>query len=216
MHAPGIAEKIVCWFKMWSHKRFLAQCLKDRSALIEHAIAEFKYAGWMDSSGKFCDEGQEFICVGTLRLLKMFSSQEHSGSSAHYAIALFKSMASFEIIGSLKGTDDEWCEHDGLWQNKRCSHVFKNADGFTYDTEGRIFSENGNRNNTFITGCSSTFVEFPYKPHREYVHLDGELSDKMRSAYVKLEQKRWKDYKKAQGKQTPKNKKGEVKYEQVI
>jgi len=58
---------------------------------------------------------------------------------------------------------------DGLWQNNRCSHVFKDADG-AWDIDGKIFTD--------PQGCSYTnrdsrvMIEFPYVPKREYVNVD--------------------------------------------
>lgn len=149
------------------------------SNLENHALAEFRAAGWVDESGKFCDEMQKLMCDQVVELLKLFSSHGHSGSSAPYAISLFEKLAKFEPIVPLTGEDWEWSEvSDGTFQNKRCSHVFKQADRFdgqAYDIEAVIFwewhtdSETGEKYKTHFTSAESRQpIQFPYTPTREY------------------------------------------------
>lgn len=97
----------------------------------KHAMVEFKAAGWIDENGKFIDEMQEAICKHVLKLLDVFDGEGHSGSSAPYTINLFSKLAAFEPIAPITGEDWEWNEAStGVYQNKRCSHVFKQADRF--------------------------------------------------------------------------------------
>jgi hypothetical protein len=86
------------------------------------------------------------------------------------AISLFEKVARFEPLTPLTGDDDEWMEvGDGMFQNIRCSHVFKNKDG-AYDIDGRIFREpNGS---CYTNGKSRVPVTFPYTPSREYVDVE--------------------------------------------
>ena len=187
--------KIQDYIMNYKNKKIIKRCLKSKSNLIQHAISEFKIAGWMDKNNKFVDDMQELICANVLEALEIFSKQGHSGSSANYAISLFKELASYNIITPLTGEDSEWCDlGDSLYQNIRCSHVFKDH-GFTYDIDGRIFSENGEKNNTFTAGkASRVFVTFPYRPVKEYVHLDGELTDELREQYKNQELEKWEEY----------------------
>jgi len=91
-----------------------------------HAMTEFRAAKWVDENGRYCDEMQELICKHVMKLLDVFADEGHSGSSAPYAINLFQKLASFEPVVPLTGEDWEWVEvGDGMYQNKRCSHVFK-------------------------------------------------------------------------------------------
>jgi hypothetical protein len=149
------------------------------SNLEKHARMEFRAAGWTDDQGNFNDEMQEAICKHVLELLKVFADEGHSGTSAPYTINLFKQLAMFEPIVPLTGEDWEWCEvHDGVFQNKRCGHVFKQADRFNgqaYDGEAVIFwdwctgEETGERFKSHFTSRDSAQpITFPYTPKREY------------------------------------------------
>ena len=142
----------------------------------KHARQEFRAAGWTDENGQFNDEMQEAICTHVIKLLDVFEGEGHSGSSAPYAIDLFKKLASFEPVAPLTGEDWEWVEvSDGVYQNKRCGHIFKGADGKAYDIDGKIFwewyhDEEGNMHKSHFTGRESrVYIEFPYVPKREYV-----------------------------------------------
>ena len=146
------------------------------SNLHKHALAEFRAAGWTDADGKFEDEMQEDICKHVLELLKVFSDEGHSGSTAPYTVNLFKKLAMFEPIVPLTGEDWEWHEPSpGVFQNIRCSRVFKQADRFNgqaYDIEGRVFRE---PTGACYTGAESRVpVTFPYTPMTEYVNVPGD------------------------------------------
>lgn len=134
-----------------------------------HAMREFKAAGWLNEDGTFKDEMQKMMCDHVLELLKVFSNEGHTGTTAPYAVNLFKTLAMFEPLVPLTGEDFEW-DHvgDNLWQNNRCSRVFKD-DRRAYDIEGLIFR-------TPDGGCytskgSRTTVTFPYTPKREYMDV---------------------------------------------
>lgn len=152
-----------------------------------HALTEFRAAGWTDDNGKFHDEMQEMICNHVLKLLEVFSDEDHSGSSAPYAINLFEKLAKFEPLVPLTGEDWEWNEcSDGVFQNKRCSHVFKQADRFNgqaYDIDAVVFwewwtdPETGEKSKSYFTSSDSQRpITFPYTPVREYQErVDTEL-----------------------------------------
>jgi hypothetical protein len=53
-----------------------------------------------------------------------------------------------------------------LFQNKRCSHVFKDENG-AYDSQGRVFREPSGA--CFTSSDSRVPVTFPYVPKVEYV-----------------------------------------------
>lgn len=147
------------------------------------AREEFRAAGWTDETGDIKDEMQAMICAGVLDLLNVFEKQGHSGSSAPYMINMFTKLANFKPIAPITGEDWEWNNvgRDGdiggrLYQNKRCSSVFKNDTG-AYDIDGKVFWEwqrgrDGKPYKSYYTngGCH-TPVTFPYIPgEREEVY----------------------------------------------
>lgn len=157
---------------------------------VTHAEREFRAAGWIDENGKYCDEMQEAICNHVMKLLEVFSEEGHSGSTAPYAISLFKTLARFEPVSPLTGEDWEWnnvsdisgCE---TYQNKRCSAVFKQADRFDgkpYYLDGKVFwnwykDENGEPYKSHYTNRDSMVViEFPWRQpdSPEYVFVPTE------------------------------------------
>lgn len=144
-----------------------------------HALKEFRAAGWTDKDGNFKCEMQKAICNHVLALLDVFDGEGHSGSSAPYAIKLFSKLAAFEPVVPLTGEDWEWNEvSPGVFQNNRCSHVFKNASRFggrPYDNEAVVFwewetdSKTGEKFKSYFTSRDSTrVIEFPYTPERKY------------------------------------------------
>jgi hypothetical protein len=138
----------------------------------KHAELEFKAAGWTDKEGNFTDEMQKLMCRQVLELLELFFEHGHSGASIPYAINLFKKLASFEPLTPLTGEDWEWSKiGENRCQNKRCSHVFRDADGRAYDIEGKIFRD---KNGSCWTNTESrVFINFPYTPKREYIDRDN-------------------------------------------
>lgn len=154
------------------------------SNLKNHALMEFRAAGWVDDQGKFKDEMQQAICEHVLKLLEVFADEGHSGSSAPYAIDLFKKLAMFEPIVPLTGEDWEWTEvTSGGFQNKRCSRVFKQADRFNgqaYDIDAIVFydwytdEETGEKYKSHYTCRESVVpITFPYTPKTEYKERPG-------------------------------------------
>lgn len=127
-----------------------------------HAEREFKSLGW---PGK--DKMQKAICKEVIELLNLFAKGGHSGTSAPYAINLFEKLANFKPIGPLTGKDNEWCEvADGVFQNKRCSNVFK-QDGKAYDIDGKVFIDADGFSYTNFK--SRVPVKFPYTPKTIYI-----------------------------------------------
>ena len=162
------------------------------SKLNEHAIMEFKAAGWLDDTGAYIDEMQAAICEHVLELLTVFSNEGHSGSTAPYTIDLFERLAMFKPITPLTGEDWEWSEvsetmGSKCWQNKRCSSVFKDENGECYDIDGKVFWEwcrgvvgsDDKPFKSYYTGRESRVpVTFPYikpkEPIYEYRYSNAE------------------------------------------
>lgn len=116
------------------------------------------------------DEPDRWMAENVIELLEVFAKQGHSGSSAPFAISLFKSLANYEPISPLTGEDDEWFEYaPGHFQNIRCGHVFKDSEG-VYDSEGKIFRHKNGA--CFQSNDSRVPVTFPYTPKREYIDID--------------------------------------------
>lgn len=141
------------------------------SNLVDYAKDELKRIGMIDSGEAYNDWATKAI----LDLIELFSSQGHSGFTAPYVINAFSRLAMFKPLSPLTGEDDEWDDVvDSLLQNKRYPSVFKDKDGIAYNTEGKVFSDDGevwytNRN-------SRVNITFPYvvpdKP--EYVYRNKE------------------------------------------
>ena len=110
------------------------------------------------------------VCDNILDILRVFSEQGHSGSSAPYVINLFTKLAMFKPISPLTGEDSEWDEiSDGIYQNNRASTVFKDHDR-VYDINGKVFREKDGA--CFTSSESRVDVTFPYTPTTEYVDVE--------------------------------------------
>lgn len=115
-------------------------------------------------------------------LILVFSSQGHSGASASITTHLLEKLLRYQPIGPLTGEPDEWMnvsEAAGreCWQNKRCSHVFKQADRFNgqaYDLDGIVWRDP--EGHTFTNRESMVPVTFPYTPKREYRDAPADLA----------------------------------------
>lgn len=123
-----------------------------------------------------CDEDgmQEHMNANILEIIEVFSKQGHSGFSAGYALSVLERLLRYKPISPPTGEDDEWREVcHGLWQNKRCSSVFKDEDGKAHDIDAIIVSDNGG-----ITWFSSSRfrkeLTFPYTvpTHPEKVYIE--------------------------------------------
>lgn len=160
-------------------------------SLVNHAESEFKAAGWVDDHGNYCDEMQELMCKGLLEVIRTFSEQEHSGYSARYAINCLTKLLDFNPLTPLTGEDWEWSDLSEmsqytLYQNKRCSTVFKEVldDGTEncYNIDGKVFwewytdEETGEQFKTYYTNLESrTPVVFPYTiTEPEYMYRESE------------------------------------------
>lgn len=117
------------------------------------------------------DEMQDMMDNHILDIVQRFSDEGHSGFSAGHAVSILEKVLRFEPVTPLTGADDEWTKLDYgenmAAQNKRCSHVFKRADGTAYDCEAVIFREPSGA--CFTSKDSSRDITFPYRPTREYV-----------------------------------------------
>jgi len=131
--------------------------------LIEHARREL--------AGKLAEDGPDkWIAENVLELIGVFGKQGHSGMSAPYCIQLFAHLASYKPLGPLTGEEDEWEEvNTEMWQNKRCSHVFKDLTR-AYDIQGKVFRDPDGT--TWTNGDSRVTITFPYDPVSVIVDRD--------------------------------------------
>lgn len=129
--------------------------------LLAHADRELKDARGSDLASNL----KEIVLV--------FATQGHSGFSASLAIDCLVKLLRFEPLGPLTGSDDEWNEvGPGVFQNNRCSRVFKQADRFdgqAYDIEGKVFREPNGA--CYTSRDSMTPVVFPYHPETVFVDV---------------------------------------------
>lgn len=124
------------------------------------------------------DEMQDLMDAHIIRMVETFADEGHSGFSASYAVSILEKVLRFEPLTPLTGDADEWSsldyEPDMAAQNKRCSRVFKRADGTAYDIEAVIFREPDGV--CFTSSDSRKDVVFPYVPTREYVDVPADRS----------------------------------------
>ncbi|RWL14861.1 MAG: hypothetical protein EOR57_31440 [Mesorhizobium sp.] len=137
-------------------------------SLQDFARDELTRAGLFDEDSDYGGMLGESV----MKMIDVFADEGHSGFSAGMAISIFKKVASYEPLTPLTGEDDEWVDHGGgSFQNKRCSHVFKD-NGNAYDIQGRIFREPDGV--CFTSRASHVPVTFPYTPTSEYVDVPAQ------------------------------------------
>lgn len=139
--------------------------------MYEFAKKELELAGYFDK------DLNEMIANAVLGLIKVFGGQGHSELSAIFCIQLFSQLAAFKPLTPLTGEDNEWNEVEpGMYQNKRCSTIFKEK-GKAYNIYGRVFKEpNGSCYTNFK---SRTPVTFPYElKNPEIVDVPAEVCTK--------------------------------------
>jgi len=132
------------------------------SALLQHAEYEL---GLIDNG----DEMQRAINQSILDVVKAFAKAGHSGLSSNYALGVIEKLLRFEPLKPLTGADDEWEDvSDNLFQNRRCSRVFKEkATGISFDIQGLIFLDKDGI--SYTNRESHVTIKFPYIPVSEYV-----------------------------------------------
>jgi hypothetical protein len=160
-------------------------------SLIDHAKTELEIAGLFDKEGDFY-KGMTGKAV--MELIELFSKQGHSGMSAPLVANIFKKLANYEPLGAITGKDEEWGEvtHTNgkeLYQNKRCSSMFKEGkDGKPYtidaivkrDQRGVTWSgyawlseedyKSGDRSK--MVGKKGYIKEFPFTPKTFYIDVN--------------------------------------------
>ena len=109
---------------------------------------------------------QKAINDDILDIIKLFSSQGHSGFSAGYSLNILKRLLDYKPLSAITGDEDEWEQlnysPDLAYQNKRCPSLFRDADGKVYNVEARIFSDD-NGHTWYNCKESREYVELPYE-----------------------------------------------------
>jgi hypothetical protein len=138
-------------------------------AYTKFAKQELKALGYIPLEESQEDGPNKWIQENLMELLSVFKEQGHSGTSALYCVELFKKLALFEPLSPLQGTDDEWVDIGEIYQNIRCSRVFKDKEsGDAYDIKGKIFRD---ATGHYINKNSKVYVTFPYTPKSEIIDL---------------------------------------------
>lgn len=136
------------------------------SGLERHAQRELELA-FREGNG---DPFDAAVIRDVMSLVRLTAQQDHSGGSIGIVLSLFSRVSGYGLLTPLTGEDDEWMEvSDGIFQNIRCGHVFK-ENGEAYDINGKIFRE------TYGTCYTNSVdsrvpVTFPYTPKTEYVDV---------------------------------------------
>lgn len=148
------------------------------SNLVDFARKELTLAGWYKEDA---DPMDTWMANHIIDLVEEFSKGGHSGFSASIARSLFSSLSNYDPITPLTGEDSEWNhihkdmysgDYDDLYQNNRCSHVFKevtNGKEYVYDSEAIIFKDKDGT--CFTSADSRREITFPYRPVKEYVDV---------------------------------------------
>lgn len=116
-------------------------------------------------------EMQKEVTKEVLELIEVFANQGHSGFSAGYVLGLFDQLVHFMPLSPLTGGDEEWndvsmysTDKRPLYQNKRCSRVFKEADGRVYDVEYWYTKDPDGA--TYTNMHRFQDIVFPYMPQK--------------------------------------------------
>mgnify|MGYP001596016083 CR=1 FL=1 len=139
--------------------------------LVAYAKEELTRAGLFRKDSDYSG----LLGKAALKMVKQFAKEGHSGMSASLALEVFKRLASWEPLTPLTGQDDEWnaisveMGTPNLFQNKRCSRVFK-ENGVAYDQDGKVFREPTGR--TYTNRDSRVLIIFPYTPKTEIVDVE--------------------------------------------
>lgn len=142
------------------------------SNLVQYAEDELSRIGM----GADSREENKMMHDHIIHMVEEFSKEGHSGFSASYALSILKKLLNWEPLTPLTGEPEEWndvseASGEPMWQNKRCSRVFKDDTGRAYDIEGKVFTRKG-EGGAFTNSDSRVEVAFPYTPKTEYVELD--------------------------------------------
>jgi hypothetical protein len=103
------------------------------SNLVEYAEKELNRAGLMDKGSDY----DGMLGTAALDIVKLFSTQGHSGTSAEIVTELVGRLMRYEPLTPLTYEPDEWIDVSGIssspmWQNSRDSKTFSVDGGKTH------------------------------------------------------------------------------------
>jgi hypothetical protein len=145
--------------------------MTEDSGFLRHAKRELDAIGMKEEDP---DTMNGAMRKHILHMVGEFAKEGHSGFSAEYARDILNKLFGYEPLCPLTGEDSEWNDvrqygSNPVWQNNRCSRVFKDSDGIAYDIDGKIFVEPNGCSYTNI--ASRVDVTFPYTPKSEYIEV---------------------------------------------
>lgn len=131
------------------------------SGFTDFAREELTRAGMFDKDGDYGG----MLGDAVMKMIEQFAEEGHSGFSASMAISLFERLARWEPITPLTGEADEWNDvGEGMLQNRRCPHIFK-ENGTAYNSQGIVWRDPDGC--TFTNRDSRVPITFPHTPKTE-------------------------------------------------
>jgi len=132
---------------------------------VDIARKELEAAGLFDADADY----NGAIGEAVMELMQTFENQNHSEFSAMLTLNLFERLSKDRPLTPLTGEDWEWEQmvlgedevYDDLaYINIRCPFIIKDSNGVAYNTEGKIFSDDGE---VWYTNRDSRIpITFPY------------------------------------------------------
>lgn len=161
------------------------------SNLYRHAETELLLRLPDDPKDELSNRMNQSMRKATLDMALVFCTEGHSGFSANYCIALLQKVLRYEPLTPLTGADDEWNHvSEATWQNKRCSHIFKeivNGRIECYTINGYVFEEpSGAR---FTGWGSRRTVAFPHIPNEPVIVKVDEDGTPILAKYKRLRER---------------------------
>lgn len=138
----------------------------------ERGIRELKLAGLFDKDSDY----DGMIGEAVKELLEVFGKQGHSGVSAQRTANIFRKLVKGDILIPIKEDDKNWVDcGNGVFQNARCSALFKDKKGVNY--LNAIVWQGQKSHDTFtgtVDGISSCqYIKFPFLPKTFYIDVVG-------------------------------------------
>lgn len=149
---------------------------------------EFRASEWSNEGGNLKDDALTDIREKASNLLDALHKYECSAWSIPYVVRLLSKIASCRTLAPLTGADWEWSYiGDGVSQNIRCPHVFKQVDlfdGQAYDARAVVFydwvehpadthkdgiADIRRYQSQYTSADSLRVITFPYFPKTVYV-----------------------------------------------